>query len=277
MVDQQAPKLLGRVRHAIRARHYSRRTEEAYVHWIRRYIVFHRKTHPSEMGATEISRFLTSLGVERHVSASTQNQALSALLFLYKVVLGIELGRLDQVPRARMPVRVPVVLSRDEVSRILKELTGKIWIIGVILYGAGLRIQDCLELRVKDIDFDRHQIVVRRGKGQKDVRTMLPVAVREQLQAHLGEVKRQHERDLAQGVGRAVLPFALDRKYPNASRDWAWQFVFPAARICRDPRWGPPSRFHLHESVVQKEIAAAVRRAGLTKRVSPHVFRSVSA
>jgi len=225
------------------------------------------------MGARDISQFLTSLAVERHVSASAQNQALSALLFLYKHVLGTELGRLDQVPRARMPIRVPVVLSRDEVSRVLQELDGTIWIIGVILYGAGLRIQDCLELRVKDLDFDRHQIVVRRAKGQKDVRTMLPVTVRERLQAHLGEVKRQHERDLAKGVGRAVLPFALDRKYPNASTDWAWQFVFPAARICRDPRWGPPSRFHLHESVVQKEIAAAVRRAGLTKRVSPHVFR----
>ncbi len=267
------PKLLDRVRDAIRTRHYSRRTEEAYVHWIRRYIVFHGKKHPSEMGAPEISRFLTSLAVVRHVSASTQNQALSALLFLYKAVLGTELGRIDPVLRARMPIRVPVVLSRDEVSRILKELTGRIWIIGVILYGAGLRIQDCLELRVKDIDFDRHQIVVRRGKGQKDVRTMLPMAVRERLQAHLSEVKRQHEADVAQGVGRAILPFALERKYPNASTDWAWQFVFPATRICRDPQWGPPSRYHLHESVVQKEIVAAVRRAGLTKRVSPHVFR----
>jgi len=178
------PKLLDRVRHTIRARHYSRRTEEAYVHWIRRYLVFHRKTHPSEMGAAEISTFLTWLAVERHVSASTQNQALSALLFLYKDVLGIEVGRLDEVPRARLPIRVPVVLSRDEVSSVLKQLTGKIWIIVVILYGAGLRIQDCLALRVKDIDFDRHQIVVRRGKGQKDVRTMLPVAVRDRLQAH---------------------------------------------------------------------------------------------
>jgi integron integrase len=225
------------------------------------------------MGAAEMSTFLTWLAVERHVSAATQNQALSALLFLYKGVLGIDVGRLDEVPRARLPIRVPVVLSRDEVSRVLKQLTGKIWIIVVILYGAGLRIQDCLGLRVKDIDFDRHQIVVRRGKGQKDVRTMLPVAVRDRLRAHLEEVKRQHERDLARGVGRAVLPFALDRKYPNASTDWAWQFVFPAARICRDPQWGPPSRFHLHESVVQKEVTEAVRRAGLTKRVGPHVMR----
>ena len=225
------------------------------------------------MGAAQTSMFLTWLAVERHVSASTQNQALSALLFLYKDVLGIAVGRLAEVPRARLPIRVPVVLSRDEVGRVLKQLTGTIWVIVVLLYGAGLRIQDCLGLRVKDIDFDRHQIVLRRGQGQKDVRTMLPVAVRDRLSVHLEEVQSQHERDLAQGVGRAVLPFALDRKYPNASTEWAWQFVFPAARICRNPAWGPPSRFHLHESVVQKEVAKAVRRAGLTKHVSPHVFR----
>ena len=267
------PKLLDRVRQAIRTRHYSPRTEEAYVHWIRRYIVFHKKAHPSTLGAPDMSRFLTWLAVERHVSASTQNQALSALLFLYKAVLGIDVGRLDAVARARLPVRVPVVLSRDEVGRVLKQLTGTIWIIVVMLYGAGLRIQDCLGLRVKDIDFDRHQIVIRRGKGQKDVRTMLPVAVRDRLRVHLEGVKRQHARGLAQGVGRAVLPFALDRKYPNASTDRAWQFVFPAARICRDPQWGPPSRFHVHESVVQKAVAKAVRGAGLTKHVSPHVFR----
>jgi integrase len=147
------------------------------------------------------------------------------------------------------------------------------WMVVALLYGAGLRLQECLELRVKDIDFDRHEIVVRRGKGQKDRRTMLPVAIEERLQGHLREVRRQHERDLADGVGRVVLPFALDRKYPNAATDWAWQFVFSAARICRDPRWGPPSRFHLHESAVQREVANAVRRAGLTKPVSPHCFR----
>jgi integrase len=190
--------------------------------------VFHGKAHPSTLGAPEISAFLTWLAVQQQVSASTQNQALSALLFLYRRVLGMELGAIEQIPRARMPVRVPVVLSRDEVSRILKQVTGKIWMIVVLLYGAGLRIQDCLELRVKDIDFDRHQIVVRRGKGQKDRLTMLPVAVRERLRAHLIEVKLQHEHDLAQGVGRVVLPYALDRKYPNASTEWAWQFVFPA-------------------------------------------------
>ena len=177
------------------------------------------------------------------------------------------------LPRARMPIRVPVVLSRDEVKRVMEQLTGTMWIIVVLLYGAGLRIQDCLELRVKDLDFDRQQIVVRRGKKQKDRLTMLPTAVRQRLQAHLSEVKGQHERDLAKGVGRVVLPFALDRKYPKASTDWAWQFVFPAARICRDPQWGPPSRYHLHETVVQKAVNKAVREAGLTKAASPHSFR----
>ena len=267
------PKLLDRVRHAIRVRHYSRRTEEAYVHWIRRYIVFHGKAHPSTLGASEISAFLTWLAVRQRVSASTQNQALSALLFLHRDVLGMEVGAIGQVPRARVPARVPVVLSRDEVGAVMKQVSGQIWIIVVLLYGAGLRIQECLELRVKDIDFDRHQIVVRRGKGQKDRRTMLPVVVRKQLQAQLGEVKRQHEHDLAHGAGRVILPFALDRKYPNASTDWAWQFVFPASRMCRDPRWGPPSRYHLHETVVQKAVADAVREAGLAKRASPHTFR----
>ena len=275
-MDTKPPKLLDRVRHAIRTRHYSRRTEEAYVYWIRRYIVFHKKTHPANLGASEIAAFLTWLAVQQHVSASTQNQALSALLFLYKHVLGIEVGRIDQVPRARMPIRVPVVLSRDEVKRVMEQLTGTMWIIVVLLYGAGLRIQDCLELRVKDLDFDRHQIVVRRGKKQKDRLTMLPTVVRERLQAHLSEVKGQRERDLAKGVGRVVLPFALDRKYPKASTDWAWQFVFPAARICRDPQWGPPSRYHLHETVVQKAVNKAVRE-GLTKAASPHSFRHYAA
>ena len=267
------PKLLDRVRHAIRVRHYSRRTEEAYVHWIRRYIVFHGKAHPSTLGASAISAFLTWLAVRQQVSASTQNQALSALLFLHRHVLGMDVGEIGQVPRARVPVRVPVVLSRDEVGAVMRHVTGPLWIIVVLLYGAGLRIQECLELRVKDLDFDRQQIVVRRGKGQKDRRTMLPVAVRERLQAHLRDVKRQHGQDLAHGMGRVILPFALDRKYPNASTDWAWQFVFPASRMCRDPRWGPASRYHLHETVVQKAVAEARRKAGLAKRVGPHTFR----
>ena len=267
------PKLLDRVRDAIRTRHYSRRTEEAYVYWIRRYIVFHRKAHPSTMGAPEISAFLTWLAVRQHVSASTQNQALSALLFLYRRVLGIEVGPIEQVPRARTPERLPVILSREEVTAVLKQLTGTMKLVVVLLYGAGLRLRECLELRVKDVDFDRREILIRQGKGQKDRVTMLPSAAKAALSAHLDLVRRQHHDDLAHGFGRVVLPFAIERKYVNAATDWRWQFVFPAARICRDPQFGPPSRYHVHESVVQRAVAGAVRRAGVTKRVSCHAFR----
>jgi integron integrase len=221
------PKLLDQVRHAIRLRHYSRRTENTYIHWIRRFIVFHRKKHPSTMGAPEIAAFLSWLATGQRVSSSTQNQALSALLFLYRHVLRIDVGAIEQVQRAKMPHRVPVVLSREEVGKTLQHVRGTMWIIVAPLYGAGLRLQECLELRVKDIDFDRHQIVVRRGKGQKDRLTMLPAGVEERLKGHLRDVRRQHERDLGDGFGRVVLPFALDRKYPNAATDWAWQFVFP--------------------------------------------------
>jgi integron integrase len=262
-----------RVRLAIRSRHYSRRTEQAYVHWIRRYIVFHGKKHPSTMGATEIAKYLSWLATARRVSASTQNQAFSALVFLYKRVLQIDPGAIEHVPRARTPHRLPVVLSREEVGRLIGQMHGTMWLVAALLYGAGLRLQECLELRVKDIDFDEHQIVVRRGKGQKDRVTMMPAAVEDRLRAHLARVKRQHERDLAVGLGRVVLPHALDRKYPHASTEWGWQFVFPAARVCRDLRFGPPSRYHLHESVVQRAVAEAARKAGLTKRVGPHVFR----
>jgi integron integrase len=268
-----APKLLDRVRQTIRAKHYSRRTESAYVDWIRRYILFHQKRHPSEMGAPEIAAFLTWLATNRRVSASTQNQSLSALLFLYRDVLHIEIASIENVPRARMPVRVPVVLSRDEVARIMKHLHGVTWIMVTLLYGSGLRLHECLELRVKDIDVERRQIVIRRGKGQKDRPTVLPAAVVEPLARHLESVKRQHEADLARGLGRVVLPFALDRKYPNAPTEWGWQFVFPASRVCTDPRWGPPTRFHLHESVVQKAVAHAARQAAIAKRVGPHTFR----
>ena len=266
-------KLLEQVRHHIRARHYSHRTEEAYVRWIRRYIVFHRKRHPSEMGAADVSAFLTWLAVERHVSASTQNQALARILFLYKDVLHVELGSVPPVVRARTPDRLPVVLSRDEVVALLKQLTGTERLIVMVLYGSGVRLEECLDLRVKDLDFDRHQIIVRQGKGQKDRVTMLPAAIREMLTGHLTDVRRLHGEDLARGFGRVVLPFALDRKYPNAPAEWGWQFVFPAGRICRDPRYGPPSRYHVHPSVVQKAVARAARLAGTTKRLSPHVMR----
>jgi integron integrase len=268
-----SPRLLDQVRTAIRARHYSRRTEDAYVHWIRRFIVFHGRRHPRELGAPEISAFLTWLAVELQVAASTQNQALSGVLFLYREVLHQEIGVIELVPRARTPTHVPVVLSPSEVRQVLHQLTGVQQIIAMLLYGAGLRLQECLELRVKDLDFERQEITVRRGKGQKDRRVMLPNAVRERLEQHLVEVRRLHHADLGAGLGRVVLPGALDRKYPSASTDWSWQFVFPAGRICRDERFGPPSRFHLHESAVQRAVTEAARKAGLAKRVGCHTLR----
>ena len=238
-------KLLDRVRGAIRTRHYRRRTEEAYACWIRRYIVFHGKKHPTTMEAEEIEAFLTWLATMQQVSASTQNQA-----------------------------RVPVVLSHDEVRAVLQQLEGVAWLVVALLHGcAGLRLQECLELRAKDVDFDRSEIVVRRGKGQTDRRTMLPGAVKERLRAHLGEVRRQHEQDLAAGHRRVALPDALARKYPNAATEWSWQFVFSAGRVCRDPKWGPPSRYHLHESAVQRAVTAAVRKAGIARRAGCYTFR----
>jgi integron integrase len=267
------PKLLDRVRTAIRTRHYSRRTEQAYVGWIRRFIVFQQKRHPSEMGAAEISMYLSWLAESRHVSASTQNQALSALMFLYRDVLQIDVGRITGLVAAKVPHRLPIVLTRVEVLRLLQSLKDPFWLIAALLYGAGLRLNECLELRVKDLDFERSQITVRRGKGGKDRMTMLPQGVQARLSDHLRRVRDVHTRDSNAGFGRVVLPDALARKYPNADREWRWQFVFPAARICRDPRWGPPSRFHLHESAVQRAIADAARRLELTKRVGPHTLR----
>jgi integron integrase len=272
-VGVTAPRLLDQVRAAIRSRHYSRRTEDAYVHWIRRFIVFHGRRHPRELGAADISAFITWLAVDRHVAGSTQNQALSGVLFLYKEVLCREIGGVVVPPRARVPSRVPVVLTPGEVRTVIAVLSGVPRIVVMLLYGAGLRLQECLELRVKDLDFERREITVRRGKGQKDRRVMLPDAVRSPLASHLERVRRQHDLDLAAGFGRVTLPDALGRKFPTAPTEWAWQFVFPAGRICRDERFGPPTRFHLHESVIQRAVAHAGRAAGLTKRVGCHTFR----
>ena len=267
------PRLLERVRFGIRARHYSRRTEEAYVHWIRRFIVFHGTRHPRELGAAEIAAFVTWLAVDQQVASSTQNQALSAILFLYKEVLQVEIGVVETPPRARMPVRVPVVLTPIEVRTILGALHGVSKLAVMLLYGAGLRLQECLTLRVKDIDLERREITVRRGKGQKDRRVMLPDAVRQPLEHHLADVRLIHQKDLAAGYGRVVLPDALARKFPNAPREWAWQFVFPAGRLCRDERYGPANRFHLHESVIQRAVTQAARQVGIAKRVGCHTFR----
>jgi integron integrase len=265
--------LLDRVRNALRLRHYSGRTEEAYVAWIRRYILFHGTRHPASMGEREIVDYLTHLAQAQRVSASTQNQALGALLFLYRHVLRTDLGSLDGVVRARTPERLPVILGRPEVRAVLEELEGAYRLIGVLLYGAGLRLTEYLELRVKDLDPARRQIVIRRGKGDKDRTVPLPVRAIALLNDHLAMVKQMWDTDRRDGVKGVVLPDGLDRKYPNASRECAWQFVFPAGRVCREPRWGGPTRFHLHESAVQREVKAAVGRAGLTKRVSCHTFR----
>lgn len=267
------PKLLDRVREALRLGHFSRRTEQSYVGWIRRFIVFHGKRHPDGMGATEVVGFLTHLAVNDNVSASTQNQALHAVLFLYRVVLKRELTGLSAAVRARTPQRLPVVLDRSEVRAVLGQLGGVMWVIGALLYGAGLRLHECLELRVKDVDFARGQIVVRRGKGNKDRVVPLPVLVRPRLERHLVEVRLLREADIGNGVGRVALPDGLERKYPAAATEWAWRFVFPAGRVCRDAKWGHPSRFHLHESAVQRAVTDAVRRAGLSKRASCHTLR----
>ena len=231
------------------------------------------RRHPRDLGAPKISAFVTWLAVEQHVAASTQNQALSSVLFLYRDVLRQEVGAVELLPRARMPSKVPVVLTAAKVRKVLDALTGVPRIVAMLLYGVGLRLQECLELRVKDLDFERREITVRRGKGQKDRRVMLPDASRDALQHHLEGVCRMHHADLAAGFGRVVLPGALVRKYPHAATDWLWQFVFPAGRICRDERFGPPTRYHLHESVIQRAVTEAGRKAGLAKRVGCHTFR----
>ena len=267
------PRLLDAVREAIRLRHYSRRTEKAYVGWIRRYILFHEKRHPGEMGAREVSRFLSSLAVDGNVSPSTQNQALAALLFLYGQVLEIELPWLTELVRASRPPRLPVVLSRQEVRAVLVALRGAPRLIGVLMYGAGLRLLECCRLRVKDVDFAAHQLIVRSGKGDRDRVTLLPAAVVPALDRQLASVKALHDRDLRAGAGWVELPHALGRKHPNAGRELAWQWVFPATRTYREPLTGQRRRHHLHETVVQRAVYRAVRDASLTKRASCHTFR----
>ena len=267
------PKLLDQVRQAIRMRHYSPKTEESYVHWIKRFIFFHNKRHPAEMAEPEIARFLSNLATELRVSGSTQNQALNALLFLYHQVLGKEIGYVNGVVRAKKAPRLPVVLTRGEIQALLGNLDGSEKIMATLLYGAGLRLMECCRLRVKDIDFSQNQIVVRAGKGDKDRYTMLPAAVKEVLIKHLDDGKRQHQNDVEKNLGRVVLPNALDRKYPNAGREWAWQWVFPATRYYVDRETGREYRHHLHESVLQKAVREAVRNAGIAKPATCHSMR----
>jgi integron integrase len=267
------PRLLDDVRAALQARHYSRKTVKAYVAWIRRFIVFHGKRHPREMGAREITQYLSSLATTGHVTASTQNQALSAILFLYRDVLRLEMAALEEVVRARRPARLPVVLTRDEVRAIIRELHGTPRLMAILLYGSGLRLLECARLRVKDIDFVRRQVTVRAGKGDKDRTTTLPTIISADLTRHLESVKRQHERDLRHGAGWVELPWALSRKYPNAGREWPWQWVFPATRFYTDRTTGQRRRHHLHESVLQRAFKDAVQRTGIAKRATCHTLR----
>jgi integron integrase len=267
------PKLIDQVRTCLRLRRASRRTEDAYVGWIRRFIRFHGMRHPRDMGAPEITSFLSDLAVKRRVSASTQNQALSALLYLYRHVLGSEPGAFEGLARAQRPVRLPTVLTRTEVRALFMELSGVPRLMAGLLYGSGLRLSECCCLRVKDLDFERGEILVRSGKGQKDRVTMLPERLREPLRLHLQTVRRVHEEDLAAGAGHVELPDALGSKYPTASREWGWQWVFPATRHYRDRVTGQLRRHHLHETVLQRAVTAAVRRARIAKRASCHSLR----
>jgi integron integrase len=267
------PKLLDHVREVIRRKHYSIRTEQAYCDWIKRFILFHDKRHPAEMADLEITQFLTHLAVNQNVAAATQNQALSALLFLYREVLEQEIGWLDRVERAKKPARLPVVLTRAEVREIFSHLHGTTKLMAGLLYGSGLRLMECVRLRVKDIDFGYLKITVRDTKGGKDRVTMLPTNLAQAIQRHLLKRRSQHEQDLADGFGNVYLPHALARKYPNASRQWMWQYVFASTRISVDPRSGEKQRHHIAESILQRAVKEAVSRAGVDKPATCHTLR----
>lgn len=265
--------LLDRVRDRIRLKHYSIRTEQAYCDWIRRFIIFHGKRHPSGLGAEEVEAFLTSLAVRGRVAASTQNQAKSALLFLYKEVLGVELPWLDGIQKAKASVRLPVVLTREVVAHVLARLEGVHWLIGSLLYGTGLRIMEAMRLRVKDVEFARREILVRDGKGNKDRVTMLPVRLLAPMRQQIEHARELHRGDLEDGFGAVWLPFALERKYAGASREWAWQYVFPADLRSIDPRDGVERRHHLTDQAFQRAMKNAVRGTRISKPATPHTLR----
>jgi integron integrase len=267
------PKLLDQVRDVIRRKHYSIRTEQAYCDWIKRFILFHRKRHPAEMAEAEITAFLTYLAAKANVAASTQNQALSALLFLYREVLQQRIGWLDHVERAKKPARLPVVLTRAEVGKLFSHLHGMMKLMAGLLYGSGLRLMECVRLRVKDVDLGYLTITVRDSKGGKDRVTMLPTNLAQALQRHLLKRRSQHEQDLADGFGGVHLQHALARKYPNANRQWMWQFVFASPRLSIDPRSGEKQRHHIAESILQRTVKEALSQAGINKPATCHTLR----
>ena len=268
-----APRLLDQVRERIRVKHYSLRTEKAYVDWVRRYVVFHERRHPREMGAAQVEAFLSYLAVRRHVSASTQNQAKAALLFLYKEVFDTALPWLEEIVQARVARRLPVVLTSREVKSLLDQLNGTMWLVASLLYGTGMRLLEGLRLRVKDVEFERREIVVREGKGNKDRVTVLPENLMLPLRDQIARAKRLHDADLAGAFGDVEMPYALDIKYPQAGRQWGWQYVFPGLSRSADPRSGVIRRHHLYEQTIQRAVKGAAERAGIAKPVSPHVLR----
>jgi integron integrase len=272
-MEHRPKRLLDQVRDAIRLKHYSIRTEESYVTWIKRYILFHNKRHPKEMTSAEIEAFLTHLAVQQNVAASTQNQALSALLFLYRDVLKTPLDIPIDAIRAKKPKRLPTVLTKEETLRVIARLSGTQQLMAKLLYGGGLRLMECLRLRVKDLDFAQHQIIVRDGKGMEDRLTTLPDSLIGPLQEHLSHVKHLHAQDVAQGLGSVYRPYALERNYPRAGRLWIWQYVFPSDRLSKDPHTGITRCHQASESGLQKAVSQAGRSVGLNKRISCHTFR----
>ena len=267
------PKLLDQVRAVARLKHFSFSTEQAYLHWIKRFILFHSKRHPLDMGEQEIRNFLSYLATNLNVASSTQTVALSALLFLYKDVLKKDLPHISHIERANRPKKLPVVFTPDEIKAVIQSLSGIYWIMANLLYGSGLRLMECVRLRVKDLDFHYNQITVRSGKGEKDRITILPQAVKEHLRRHLAKVRLLHEEDLLEGFGEVYLPYALERKYPNAAKAWGWQYVFPASRRSVDPRSGKHRRQHISEDMLQRAVKRAIRQAGLAKPGNCHTFR----
>jgi integron integrase len=268
-----APRLIDSVRDVLRVHHYSLSTEHSYIQWIKRFIYFHNKRHPRDMGGKEITAYLTYLAVQRDVSPATQNQALSALLFLYKRVLEIELPWLDDVIRAKRTKRIPVVFTRQEIKALLSQFDGTRWLIFSLMYGCGFRILECLRLRIKDIDFHYKQIIVRDAKGGKDSVTLLPESLIEPLRNHMARVKELHHHDLESGFGCVYLPHALERKYPRACKDWSWQFLFPSGHISTDPRSGVRRRHHVYKQTLQRQLKRAIHNAGIVKPASSHTLR----
>ena len=267
------PRLLEQVRQSLRVKHYSLRTEEAYLYWIRYFIRFHKKRHPKEMSGKEVEAFLSHLALDRKVSPSTQNQALSAILYLYKRVLEIDLPWLNNVVRAKRKKHIPVVFTRHEVKQLLAQFDGTYWLLFSLIYGAGLRISECVRLRVKDVDFHYKQLIIRDSKGSKDRVTVFPAPLIEPLRNHLARVKELHDQDLRNGYGKVYLPFALEKKYPNANKEWYWQYVFPSANFSTDPRTGIKRRHHIYDKSLHRVIKRAMRKAGIVKPASTHTLR----